>query len=72
MTGRRLRSVPPPSLRRLLSGMPTDYVQCRDFGHRWEPWTARRVAEGYESVLRCQRCDTRKARAVAVARSRQQ
>lgn len=44
--------------------MNVEFVQCRDFGHSWRPYTARWVSKenAYESQLRCQRCKTIRTR----------
>lgn len=49
-----------------LARMDEAFLQCRDFGHGWQPYTARRVAEGYESVLRCARCWTVRVRLIGM------
>lgn len=70
--GRRRRArlqvvtAPADELGRALAGMDEAFLQCRDFGHGWQPYTARRVAEGYESVLRCSRCLTVRVRLIGM------
>lgn len=51
---------PRPDINEWAQSLPTNYLQCRDFGHSWRPFTARWVAEerAYESQLRCGRCKT--------------
>lgn len=45
-------------------GMDSNYLQCRDFGHSWRPYTASWLPEQrcYETQLRCQRCKTLRVR----------
>jgi hypothetical protein len=45
--------------------MPDEYVQCRDWGHNWAPYTARPADYGcFESVIRCTRCKTKRTRTI--------
>jgi hypothetical protein len=57
---RRSTAAPPPmsELEIAVKAMDLSYLQCRDFGHSWRPYTARWVpAENcYQSELQCQRC----------------
>lgn len=41
-----------------------EFVQCRDWGHSWRPFTARWIQNmnHYESILRCARCETERVR----------
>jgi hypothetical protein len=43
-----------------IHAMPSQFIQCRDFGHLWRPRAATWVAEKehYETELKCQRCKT--------------
>jgi hypothetical protein len=43
-----------------IHGMPSEFIQCRDFGHLWRPRVATWIAEKdhYETELKCQRCKT--------------
>jgi hypothetical protein len=42
--------------------VPTRFLECRDWGHAWRAYTARkkerREGGGFESVLQCARCET--------------
>jgi hypothetical protein len=40
--------------------LPDNYVTCRDMRHTWRPYTAKPIDGGYERVLRCARCGTRR------------
>jgi len=44
--------------------MDLGFLQCRDFGHSWRPFTARWMPQDncYESQLQCQRCKTVRTR----------
>ncbi len=44
--------------------MPSSYLQCRDFGHSWRPYTATWIPDEkcYEVQLRCNRCRTIRVR----------
>lgn len=41
-----------------ISHMDLEFIQCRDFGHSWRPYSARWLPSEncYESQLRCARC----------------
>lgn len=47
-----------------IENMNLDFVQCRDFGHSWRPFSARwnSVENAYESQLQCSRCFTTRTR----------
>ncbi len=64
----RLAVAPPPpsmNLRQVVDDMSTDFVQCRDWGHSWEPYTARPAEHGcFASVLRCKRCKNVRTRII--------
>ena len=47
-----------------ISHMGLEFIQCRDFGHSWRPYSARWVPSDncYESQLRCARCKTIRSR----------
>lgn len=70
MPPRKKQAVIPPGrspdfdLDATIETMRLDYLQCRDFGHSWRPYTARWVAaeRAYESTLRCSRCRTLRTR----------
>lgn len=49
-----------------IKGMRSDYLQCRDFGHAWRPYTARweESERAYESTLRCSRCKAKRVRLI--------
>lgn len=44
--------------------LPEAYLTCRDLGHSWRPFTARalprREGGGFERVVKCSRCPTRR------------
>jgi hypothetical protein len=50
-----------------LHDMRTAYLQCRDFGHAWRPFTARWVPDqrSYHTQLRCTRCRTVRTRYIS-------
>lgn len=50
-----------------IHGMRSDFLQCRDFGHSWRPYTARYSHEdkAFETILRCSRCRTKRIRWIA-------
>lgn len=42
-------------------GLEEKFLLCRELGHNWRPWTASKFRDGgYERVLRCSRCLTRR------------
>lgn len=47
-----------------IRGLTPEYVQCRDFGHSWRPFSARWLSREncFESILRCARCTTERTR----------
>lgn len=48
-----------------IDSMPESHLHCRDYGHSWSPFTARKLAGargGYEQHLRCSRCHTTRKR----------
>lgn len=53
-----------PDLGVIVHELRTDYLQCRDFGHSWRPYTARWDARenAYRTELRCSRCKTIRVR----------
>lgn len=75
MASRALRAVraeeePPPSsvdyadvgaVEEFASGLPEKFLYCREMGHNWRPYSAGRFKDGgFERVLRCSRCRTRR------------
>jgi len=52
------------NLQDAVAKMELAYVQCRDFGHSWRPYSARwlQAYNSYESQLQCQRCKTVRTR----------
>lgn len=62
---RRSTAAPPPKMtgseiERAVKAMDLAFIQCRDFGHSWRPYSARWMAadNAYHSELMCQRCKT--------------
>jgi len=51
-------------VQKAIETMNLEYVQCRDFGHSWRPFSARwnSVENAYESQLQCSRCSTVRTR----------
>jgi hypothetical protein len=47
-----------------IRGLNVEFVQCRDFGHSWRPFSARWLPfeNCFQSVLRCARCSTTRTR----------
>jgi hypothetical protein len=45
-------------IERAVKGMSLAFIQCRDYGHSWRPYSARWVPQdnAYVSELQCQRC----------------
>lgn len=47
-------------------GLPESFLYCREMGHNWLPYTAGRYKDGgFERVLRCGRCKTRKRQEIS-------
>ena len=44
------------------STLPDGFIQCRDMGHTWRPYTAEYDIDvnAYRRVLRCNRCKTKR------------
>lgn len=53
-----------PSLKTTLGKMADSHLLCRDFGHMWKPFQARRIPQRqqWEERLRCERCATVRVR----------
>jgi hypothetical protein len=49
-----------------VTGMKTEHLQCRDFGHAWAPYTVESVPQRkvYIETLRCDRCHTHRLRII--------
>ena len=56
--------MPLNELQQAVKSMDLSFVQCRDFGHSWRPYTARWSAadNAYQSQLQCQRCKALRVR----------
>jgi hypothetical protein len=57
----------PISAHDAIVSMRTDYLQCRDFGHAWRPYTAAwsEIERAYVAQLRCSRCRTIRVRTIS-------
>lgn len=55
---------PPVDVDKVVSGMSTEFLQCRDFNHSWRPFTAEWVADerSFRVQLRCARCKAKRIR----------
>lgn len=67
--GKRAPTKPPKApakseLDRVLDELSVEYLQCRDWGHSWRPFSALWQAQDncYCSILRCARCGTERTR----------
>lgn len=51
-------------LDRALDALPAEYLECRDWGHSWRPYSAtfNRKERMYVQTLECQRCTTKRDR----------
>lgn len=49
-----------PELAHWAEHLPASFMECRDMGHSWKPYTVAYSAKtrGYIRTLRCQRCKT--------------
>jgi hypothetical protein len=49
------------------ANMKTAHIQCRDFGHSWQPYTVERIPQRkrWAETLRCQRCHTHRVRFIS-------
>lgn len=51
------------SLEKMLHELDDADILCRDLGHPWQPFSAKPIpGGGFEQILRCPRCKTKKAR----------
>jgi hypothetical protein len=45
--------------------LPEKYLQCRELGHLWRPWTAASNPDGgFDRTLRCTRCHTKREQVI--------
>lgn len=49
--------------------LPDDFLQCRDFGHTWRPYTVAWHSQDYEweRTLRCVRCLTQRVQVLSAS-----
>ena len=52
--------MPLDEVEQFVGTLPTEYVQCRELGHPWQPHTAQRLDYGFERTLLCPRCTAEK------------
>jgi len=54
----RRRAAPKSDAQEFAEGLPTAFLQCRDYGHSWRPYTASWSSEQacWERALKCIRC----------------
>lgn len=53
-------------VREFAASLPASFLQCRELGHLWRPYRAGRHPDGgFERVLRCSRCRTRREQALS-------
>lgn len=53
-------------VREFAAGLPASFLHCRELGHLWRPYRAGRHPDGgFERVLRCGRCRTRREQALS-------
>lgn len=44
--------------------IPVNRLECADYGHRWEPWTAERHGKVFDQGMRCSRCKVKRERKI--------
>jgi hypothetical protein len=51
------------------AGLSVSHLQCRELGHNWRPWVARRDVEHncFERALRCVRCKTKRWESIGLS-----
>lgn len=56
------------NLDKALDALPDEFIQCRDFGHSWRPYSARleQKLRCYVQSLRCARCKTIREREIGL------
>ena len=52
------RFATPESVREYAATLKTTFLECRDMGHRWQPFKVDAVGGTYVRVFRCSRCKT--------------
>ena len=53
------------AIQEFAEGLPERFLFCRELGHNWRPYTAGRYKDGgFERVLRCVRCKTRRIQVI--------
>lgn len=56
----------PEDVQEFAEGLPEKFLYCREMGHNWRPYTAGRFKDGgFERVLRCSRCRTRRVQEIS-------
>lgn len=52
-------------VRSFAASLPERFLYCREMGHNWKPYSAGRFKDGgFERVLRCTRCRTRRVQEI--------
>jgi hypothetical protein len=64
---RALQAVPELPVQEWAEGLSDNFLLCRDIGHSWRPFRAAIGVDGYERVMRCQRCRTERSQWLSLA-----
>lgn len=57
----------PDAVKEFAEGLNDGFLFCREMGHNWRPWSAGRHEDGgFERILRCNRCKTRRYQQINV------
>lgn len=53
------------SVQEFAEGLKETFLHCRELGHNWRPYTVGRHPDGgFERVLRCSRCRTKRVQSI--------
>ncbi|RDT52516.1 hypothetical protein DXF87_26035, partial [Enterobacter roggenkampii] len=58
--GSNRRRIDVTSIKTWANAQPVEFMDCRDIGHNWISYTARRISTGFERVLYCASCGAAK------------
>lgn len=56
----RYRVADPGDVKAFARKLPQAFLQCRRWGHAWDPFTVAKIGRSFESIIQCRRCRTRR------------
>jgi len=72
---RKAAAEPPPEaplyaeveeVKEFAEGLPANFLECRELGHNWKPYTGSYVEGGIHRILRCPRCRTERHQEISL------